>query len=84
MFATIKSVMSGAGSEVKSKVARKDADVEEASLSSFARFGSEGPSADGGAGRFRESSPPLASSAFRFFSSAEALSMRTPWTPRIS
>lgn len=69
-----------AGRDVKSKAARKEAEVEEveaalASGSSFGRFASEGWSLDvDDDGRFLLS----IIAALRFFSSALALSMRTP------
>jgi len=73
-------VMRDAGREVKSNDARAVAGATEGVLDSIlTRLGSKG--SDGvDVGRFLASM----SAALRFFSSAAARSMRTPWTASIS
>lgn len=84
-LATIRSVMREAGNEVKSKAARKEAEVVAVvSGSSFGRLGSEACSLDADEGRFRLSAASAMEAALRFFSSAAALSMRIPCCAKAS
>jgi len=84
-LATIRLVIRAAGKDVKSKAERKAAEglgvgCEATSVSSLIRLLLSVGSFEAEAGRFRFSRE----AALRFFSSAEALSIRCPWTLRAS